>query len=215
MAKSINQDDILSSLSYLKGENSVPTTNVAGRKAFIQDTLDEIYEAHPWRFSHVANVSIAVDASGIASLPSGLRFDHMVKVRFQPSGSEIEMDEIHTADRAQVDTTDDLYWIEHRGDAEYNFVTKHADVTHILVDYHHAAPTINASIGTPFPDKLTVALGANRWQKMAEDPQADISQDDVIFSNRLANNIAADNFNKPTRARRTAQTEAGHSTGDI
>lgn len=210
----INQDDIMNTLAYLRGERSAPTTNIAGRLDFIQRTLDEIYEYHPWRFSHVANVSIAVDASGIASLPSGLTFQHGVQVRYMSGTDEIPLDEINVADRQKSVDGDQVYWIDSRGDDKYNVVTKES-IDHIVVDYHHVAPTINASIGTPFPDRLTVALGANRWQKMSEDPQADISQDDVIFSNRLANNIAAENLNRPKIARRTIHTESNKYTGDF
>ena len=210
-----NEDDVMSTLSYLRGENSVPTSNVTGRKDFIQRTLEEVYQAHPWRFAkRLATVS--VDASGIASLPSGLTFDHDVNITYYEGSDEITLEEINVADRNKAQGGDRVYWVlpQDTNDENYNFYTKES-VTSVDIEYQVLPPDINATIGTPFRDRLVLALGANRWVKMSEDPQADVSQDDVLFRNQLQKSIAGESRNFAKRQLRTAQTESGHHTGDF
>ena len=98
---------------------------------------------------------------------------------------------------------------------EASLFLQSSTVTNYKLDYQVLPPTINASIGTAFPDRLTLALGANRWVKQSEDPQADISQDDILFKNQMAKNIASENRNRARTVRRSAQTETGHFTGDF
>lgn len=207
----VNQDDVMTTLSYLRGENSVPTSNVEGRKNFIQRTLEEVYRAHPWKFA-AKMTTLTVDASGIASLPSDLTLDHDVNVTKTVGTDEIPLERINVADRDKVEEGDGVYWIESRGDAFYNLYT-YEDITQITIGYQSLPPEINASIGTPYLDRLALALGANRWVKMSEDPQADISQDDILFRNQLQQSIAGESRNMPRRQRRNLQNITGHFTG--
>lgn len=207
------QDDIMLTLSYLRGERTVPTQNVEGRKDFIQTTLNQIYDRHPWAFARVVNQSVAV-ASSIASLPSGLSLAHQLHARYQEGSTEIALEEIDASDRFNAQEGDRVYWLEPRGEGQYNLATKEA-IANVIVDYSTTAPQVNATITTPFPDKQTIALGANRYVKLSQDPEADISQDEALFENRLTQNIGDWNLNRPMRKLRTRQSEVGYRTGDF
>lgn len=209
--------DVLATLSALRGESSPPASTTAVRTEFINRTLEEIYEAADWSFARVAATVTLV--SGLASLPSGLSFEHPFNVQYESTPGNpltaIEMNEISTNDRYNAADGQNLYWLTTNGDGTYVLNTRDTSPTRIKYTGYAVAPTLAASVGTPFPDRMTVALGANRWVSKAQNPEADISQDEDLYQNRLGDNIGA--YNRSTRKRRlrTAQTEAGSATGDF
>jgi hypothetical protein len=206
------QDQVMLTLSYLRGERTVPTSNVEGRKEFIQQTLHEVHAAYPWKFAEV-NTTLTI-VSGIATLPSGTTLEHEISVADISGDTEYDWTQVDIEDRRQTATGDRAFWITSVGEDTYAINTK-ATVSTILVRYQGIEPTINASITTQYPDRLTLALGANRFVKLSEDPDADLSQDDALFRNRMNQNIAAQNMARPKVARKTAQSEAGSYTGEV
>ena len=68
----INQTTILETLSYILGENSVPTSAIVdSRKRFVQKTLEEVYRSYPWTFSQgTATLSIS---AGLATSADATR----------------------------------------------------------------------------------------------------------------------------------------------
>lgn len=206
------QDDILLTLSYLRGERTVPTTNTEGRKEFIQQTLNELYGSYRWKWNEVAtNITLV---SGIATLPSGLSLNHEINISYFDGQDETEYDEINVGDKSKASEADNVYWLTSIDGERYNLNTKRT-VDTLAITYQPTAPIISATVGTPYPDRLTIALGANRFVKLSEDPDADLAQDDTLFTNRVNLNIAAQNRPRPKRERRTAQSETGSHTGEI
>lgn len=205
------QDDILLTLSFLRGERTVPTSNVEGRKEFIQQTLHEVHTAYPWKFAEV-NTTLSI-VSGVATLPSGTTLEHEISVSDVSGDTEYDWISLDVSDRGSAATGDRSFWITPLGSDLFQINTK-ATVDTILVRYQGVEPTISSTITTQYPDRLTLALGANRFVKLSEDPDADLSQDDALFKNRLNANIASQNMSRPRLSRKSAQSEAGSYTGE-
>ena len=100
------QDDILLTLSYLRGERTVPSTNTEGRKEFIQQTLNELYAAYRWKWNEISTYITLV--SGIATLPSGLSLNHELNVSYFDGQDETEYDEINVSDKSKA-TQGDMF----------------------------------------------------------------------------------------------------------
>lgn len=208
----VNQTQVMQTLSYLRGERTIPTTNVEGRKDFIQRTLEEVYAAFPWKCTELeSNLSVV---SGIATLPSGVSLDHEIYASVLDGSTEIEHAQIDSKDRHKASAGDNVWWLSHIADGRLQLNTKEA-IDSVIVRAHSVAPEINASVSTPFNDRMTLALGANRFVKVSEDPDADISQDEALFVNRLNGNISNEQRSEATQDIETLQTLTGHYTGEI
>lgn len=208
MAK--NQTDFMTTLSYLLGERTVPSVAVEGRRQFIQDSLNEVYRSYAWPFAK-ERTSLAV-ASGVASLPSGFDYQHKLEAYYTSGNTDINMEEIMETDKPLYQDGDKKYWIEAQSDGTYLFKTKD-NIDTVFVTYQGVAPSITASITTPFDDTMTVALGAKRYVKAAQDPNADIAQDEALFQKRLQENIAATQVNRPTRKLKFAHRANNYRVG--
>lgn len=211
----ISQTDIMTSLSYLLGERTVPSTGTDGRKDFIQKTLNEIYTGTEWKFNEaLATISVA---SGIASLPSNFSLDHTPYVKFFPAGSTVATD-LELADDSEQDNInigDNKYWITSTtGDGQFILNTVEV-ATQVIVRYQKLVPILAASVLTPYKNAMTVALGAKRYYRMSQDPEADISQDEALFQKRLEEDIRAVQMSQPRIKRKSAQSMSGSSTGDF
>lgn len=208
-----NQSDILITLAYLLGERSVNSTTSAPRADFIQQTLVEAYQAYPWRFART-NATLTI-SNGIATLPTNYDDNHQSHVKFD-NGSEIELDPVDPDDSEDLEDGDRAYWIETIGDNTFVVHTKDADVSTASLRYQKLPPVLDSAgtITTPYPNKMTLALGARRFVKLGQNPDADISQDEKIFQNKLSGDIAFQQVNAPRKRRKTAQTQTGSRTGD-
>lgn len=211
----IYQGDIMNTLTYLLGERTVPTTGTEGRKDFIQRTVEEVYAGTQWKFNEaLASLSVA---SGIASLPSNFSLDHTPYVKFYQSDgiTATDLELVDVGDQDDVNIGDNKYWITSAtGDGAYILNTKEV-VTQVIVNYQKLAPTIAPSTGTPFKNVMTLALGAKRYVRMSQDPEADISQDEALFQKRLQEDIRAVQLSQPRIRRKTAQSISGSVTGEI
>lgn len=209
------QGDIMTELSYLLGERTVPSTGTDGRKAFIQDSLEDVYKMWPWKFNEaLATVSVA---SGIASLPSGLTLNHDLYVKFYGSDgvTATDLELVDPGDQESVNIGDNKYWVTSYGnDGNYVLNTKEV-VSSVVVQYQRKPPTLGPSVGTPFNNKMALALGARRYYRISQDPEADISQDEALFEKRVQESIAAQQMASPRKRRKSAQSMSGYSTGDI
>lgn len=211
----IFQGDVMTELSYLLGERTVPSTGTDGRKAFIQDSLEDVYKAWPWKFNEaLATVSVA---SGVASLPSGLTLNHDLYVKFfQSDGvTATDLELVDPGEQESVNIGDNKYWLTSYGnDGNYVLNTKEV-ISSVVVQYQRKPPTLAASVGTPFGNKIALALGARRYYRISQDPEADISQDEALFEKRVQESIQAQQMSSPRKRRKSAQSIAGYSTGDI
>lgn len=193
----LNQTDIMTTLTYLMGERSIPTTATESRKDFIQRTLEEIYRVYRWPFAN-ANATLSV-SSGTATLPSTFDTQHKLYVYFYNGDSQIALDEISVGDSDMYGDGDRKFWLQKTGNNTFVINTKDTDITTLIANHQSVVPEINASIQTPFSDRMTIALGAKRYIKLAEDPNADIAQDESLFQKRLSENIAAVQVNRPLK----------------
>lgn len=198
----INQTDAMLTLSYLLGENSVPTSSIAdARKNFIQSTVNEIYRAFPWNFAGT-NATLTI-ASGIATLPADFDFQHKLYGYFYNGDTQTALEEINIGDSDMYVQNQYRFWVEHVGNGTYQIKTKDTEYSTVVIKYQSVAPTLNASVGTPLNDSNIIALGARRYVKLSENPDADISQDEALFQRRLNEMISANQVNRPLRKHRS------------
>jgi hypothetical protein len=213
MAKTYSQSDILTTLAYLLGERTVNATTSAPRADFIQQTLEEAYASYPWRFSR-GNATLVI-SNLVATLPTNYDVSQESHIKFGTS-SEITIDEVNEYDSEQIVNGDRAAWIYAVGDDQYVLRLRDTDVTAVDFKYHKKAPVLDSAgtVVTPYPNKMTIALGARRYVKLGQNPDADISQDEKIFQNKLSADIAFHQVPSPRKRRKTAQTQAGRATGD-
>lgn len=207
---------LLNTLAYLNGERSASSATTAARTDFLQKTLEECYQAYPWRFARAtATLSIS---SGIATLPTNFDVAHRVKASYFSGDDEIGLEQIDQPDKADYVDGDRKFWLTSVSSASgvrYILNTKESSPTQVVVVHQTLPPTIAASTGTPYPNAMTLALGARRFVKLGQNPDADISQDQAIFQQYLDNDKAAEQIPSPTRTIRTIQDITGRHTGDI
>jgi hypothetical protein len=208
----INQTQALTTLTYLMGERSVPSTALEGRQNFIQRTLEEVYRAYPWAFaSATATLSVS---SGLATLPSNFDDQHKVYAYFYSGDNQYEVKEINFGDQDLYQTGDNKVWLETDNNGTFFAKTKDTTYDTLVVKYQTQAPEINSTVYTPFNDQLTIALGAKRYVKMGQNPDADVSQDEALFQKRLNENIAASQVNRPLRRNRKIYEANGYRLGE-
>jgi hypothetical protein len=122
--------------------------------------------------------------------------------------------EINFGDQDLYQTGDNKIWLETDNNGTYFAKTKDTTYANLIVKYQTLPPEINASVYTPFTDLTTIALGAKRYVKMGQNPDADISQDEALFQKRLNENIAAVQVNRPLRKHRSIYTANGYRLGE-
>lgn len=207
------KDDLLLDLAYLMGERSVVASTSAQRTAFLQNALTEAYRAYPWRFARV-NATVSV-VNGLATLPADYDDNMPTFVKYD-SGSVEELDLIDPDDENEVVDGDRATWVEAIGDGDrYVLKTKDTDIAVLRIRYQKLPPTIStASVGTPYPNKRTIAYGARRDVKLGQNPDADISQDQALFDTAIAKDIRAHQVPAPRKRRRTAHGQTNTATGD-
>lgn len=212
-----SQTDFLTTLAYLLGERSVNTTTSAPRADFIQSALHDVYGAYPWRFAKgLATLSLS---GGLGTLPTNYDDRHFSFGKFAQGTSEIRLDPVDANDDLELENGDRAMWIEpiRGGDGtRYGLYTKDSDVSTVIFRYQQQEPLLDSSGTTksPYPNKRTVALAARIYVKMGQNPDADVSQDQKIAEKEIAKDVAAYQVQAPRKRRRTAQGQAGRTTGD-
>lgn len=209
----LTQTQIMTDLSYLLGEQTVPTENVSDRQAFIQRTIDEVYRAFPW--PQAMTTATLTVTSGAATLASNYYPQGTLDVREVLSGSEDDRvyDEVSYGQHDDYIEGDYKYWLS-GGDPNYVIETKD-DVSTLTARYQTKAPQVNASITIPFEDPMLFALGALRYVRIGENPEADITQEEDNFQVKLDQAIGLANRNKPRHKRRTLSSENDYFTGAV
>jgi len=130
---------------------------------------------------------------------------------------ETYLEEIDAGDKDRVAAGSRAFWLNSNGDGTYNLQTKDTDVPSIIFGYQSLAPTLDTAgtVGTPYPNAMTLALGARRFVKLGQNPDADISQDQALFKQYLNQDIAAEQIPHARKRRNTRQRLTGRSTGDF
>jgi len=209
----INQNDILLDMSYLLGEQTIPTSGIEDRKRFVDRALERISRLYDFEeFKAIATVSIT---SGVGTLPSdtGESPDLDVRVSNSGSGDDYVFDQIPYEDQDNYRDGDYKYWLT--GSAgDYSLNTKD-DVANVLIRYTQEAPSVNASISTTFPSAMVIARGALVYYKQAENPLADISQDEAFFQQELQEVIQKQIRNRPVGRSIGIQEITGNYLGRV
>lgn len=206
------QGDVMNTLSYLLGERTVPTTGTEGRKDFVQKALEEVYRAYPWKFAE-STVTLSV-VSGIASLPSNYTTDFEPFVRYYDSNSTpVDQDQVFSSEQDQVNIGDNKFWLTPTSDGLTMLLNTKEVISNVVVTYQQAPPTLGASVATPYDNGMVVALGAKRYVKMSQDPEADISQDEDLFQKKLQDSIRQKQLSQPRIRRRSVQSDLNVYTG--
>lgn len=196
----INQTDVLEDLAYLEGNQTVPSSGIEDWKRFIQRTLEEAWRQYPWDFAKtLATVTMS---GGVGTLASGVLNNGILDVREVNSGTGD--DKIYT--EVPYEEKDDWaagtyrYWVT--GTPYQPVINTNEPDRTLQVWYMQQAPQINASVSCGFPDSMVIAMGAQRFIRKSENPQADTSQEEQIFQRRVEELWGWQNRRKPRKARR-------------
>lgn len=205
------QTDYLNTLSYIRGETTVPAGANLNRKEFIQRTLDEIYRGYKWPFNNAVATVTITNKSG--TMPTDFAPYHEPFVRFlRGTNDVVEYQQVNITEKNDYVEGDNIYWLIPTGTGTFTIGVSEP-VSEVEVIYQKLTPTVSSTVGSEFEDTMTVALGANRYMKMSDDPNADIAQDDAVFQQQLEGNIAAYNSATQRRKLRSRQSIGGYYTG--
>lgn len=212
---SLNQTTVMTDLSYLLGETSVPSTGTEDRQRFIQLALERAYRAYDFPFSKVlATVPLI---NGIASLPSTVHQDSIMDIRLVNPGVGDDYVFTSTPYGQLDDYASDAHKYRLTGyEGSYVFTSSDTSTSGTLsIYYQTTAPQINASISTPFPSSMALARGALVYLRQAEDPQADISQEEYLFQQELDEVVSQYNRSRPQPRGITLHEAMGTYPGDV
>lgn len=196
----VSLTDVQQDLAFLEGNQSVPATGIDDWNRFIQRTLEEAWRAYPWDFAKtIASVSMV---NGIGTLASGAQVNGIYDVRSVGSGTGDDhvYTQIPYEEQDDWDASEYRYWIT--GDIFQPVLNTKSTDTNLLVWHKPLPAQINASVVTRFPDSMVLAKGAQRFIRKAENPQADISQEEEIFQKALEELWSWQNRQKPRKARK-------------
>lgn len=213
----VNQTDILQDMSYLLGEASIPTSGIDDRKAFIQRGLERIARLYDFNEMY-AIATVSLTASGntyVGTLPSDTAESPSMDVRVINSGSNDDyiFQQIPYQDRDTYQAGDYKYWLT--GSAKNYTMNTKDNVGSVTVRYLQAAPTINGSVSTTFPSSIVIARAALVYYRQAENPLADISQDEALFQRELEEVMARQNRNNPVSRAKGIQELNNDYTGRV
>ena len=211
---STNLTTVMEDLSFLLGESSVPSTGTEDRQRFIQRALDRVYRAYDFPMNKVT-ATIAM-VSGIATLPTNVHQDSILDIREVVAG--VGNDKIYkVVPYEELDNYPAGSYMASLDGYEGTYVLTTSENTNgtLKLRFTTTSPTINASISTPFPSSMALARGALVYYRQAEDPQADISQEEYIFQQELDEVIAQYNRSRPQPRAKTLHEITGTYPGDI
>lgn len=214
---SINQTDVLQDMSYLLGEASVPTSGIDDRKRFIQRGLERIARLYDFDEMYaLATVSMTLSGNFYTgSLPSDSGESPALDVRVINTGSNDDyvFTKIPYEDQDKAQAGDYKYWMT--GSANDYTISTRDDVGSVTVRYLQKAPTINASVSTTFPSSMVIARAALVYYRQAENPLADISQDEALFQRELEEVIARQQRNRSVGRAVSVQEINGQHIGQV
>lgn len=212
----ITLTDVQQDLAYLLGEQSAPSTSNSDytvRSTFIQRALERAYRAYDFPMNKLtATVSLV---SGVATLPSAVMQDSVLDVRevVAGTGNDHIYKQVSYEESDQAGSGDYGYWLTgYQG--TYVLNSNEGDTT-LTVRYTPSAPMLNASIASPFPSSMAIARGALIYYRQAEDPQADIGQEEALFTGEINEIIAQYNRSRPQRRFITRHEDFGSYIGDL
>lgn len=212
----ITLTDVQTDLAYLLGEQSAPSSSnsdYAPRSTFIQRALERAYRAYDFPMNRITTTVQSV--SGVATLPSAVIQDSNLDVREVLPGlmNDRIYQQIEYADNDKYGPGDYVYYLDGYG-GSYVLRTSETGDSTLTVRYSAGVPILNASISTPFPSSMALARGALIYYRQAEDPQADIGQEEALFQQELDEIIAAYNRTRPARRMKSKHEANNTYIGD-
>lgn len=210
----VYQTDVQQDLSFLLGETSVPSSGTEDRQRFIQRALERVYRAYDWPMNKItATVAIV---GGIATLPTNVHQDSIMDIRQVVSGVGTDHIYTQTPFNSRDNYPQNTYNYDLTGyEGAYVLTSSETQTSGTLqIRYETTAPIINASVPTPFPSSMALARGALVYYRTAEDPQADIAQEEYLFQLELEEVIAQYNRGRPQPRAKTLQEVQGTYFGD-
>lgn len=210
---SISQNDVLLRMSYLLGEQTIPTSGIEDRKQFINDALGRIYRSY--NFNEAMAVATVTVTAGVGSMPSDIGESPAIDVRVINPGTNNDYvyEQIPYEDQDKYVDGDYKYWLT--GSAGAYTLNTNDSQTPVIVRYMQESPEINASISTTFPSAMAIARGALVYFRLAENPDADTSQDEAFFQKELQEVISRQNRNRPNRRSKSVMELNNYHTGQV
>lgn len=197
--REVTMDILMTELSYMLGELTVPTSGVDPRKTFLQRSLEDAWKEFPWPFS--LNDDTISFSSGVADMPD----------EFLPEGRVTISDAygvIPQIDYEERLVTADAGWYLAADDGSYTAkLVNHADFTGDI-RYQFTPPDLTDGTSTcPYPNPKTIAKGAMRMTVVADNPEADNSTQIEEFQQDLESDYSA--FARNARRNRRVRTITG------
>lgn len=223
-AISTTLDKVMQDMSYLLGESSVPNPVPAQRQAFAQRALERIYRSYNF---DLADVTVTISlVNGVANLPADVNInDPILDIRIkndQPGqgvGGDFIFQKIPYESQDSYGPADYVYWVTGSPGAYVMNTAQSGDASTanaaLTIRYMQIAPTINSSVGTPFPSSMVIARGALVYYRASQDPYMDVSQLEALFTNELEEVIATQIRNQADKPAQGRHQRRGTYIGDV
>jgi len=208
------QTQVLQDLSYLLGETTIPTS-IADRDDYIQKALERIYRAYNFPMNMV-QATFAIN-NGVGTLPSNVGQDGIIDIRNVVVGAfnDNVYQQVPYQQYDNYQTNDFAYYLLGY-EGNYTIYTSETTTSYVAtILYTTSVPMINASITTPFPSSMCIALGALKYYRLAEDPYTDVQPYETMYKTELNEVIAAYNRNRAQKRGIGRAEQEGTYTGDI
>jgi hypothetical protein len=178
MAKVI---DFLTDLSYLLGEDSVPTTGIDSRIGFISRICEDIAGRYKWSWNQ-AKATVALTAS-VGELPIDFRMGGIIYVKNQDG------DYLSEADERYIDQYGDKVFYINGSDSEGYEITVNNDIdTSLDIEYvKRSIAFTDAADVREFnvPIRMSVARGSLIDIRRSENPFADVAPETAEYENEI------------------------------
>lgn len=206
---------ILTTVAYLMGERTVNSSTSGPRTDFVQMSLEEAYHRFPWRWNRRTASLVPVLGSNSTysvSCPATYDYEMQSNAHYFQGTTQVELTQIDATDKGAYSQGDNVYWITSASEGVFTFNTFESS-TPITFVFQALPPVLDAAgtIGTAYPSKQTLALGARRYVKLGQNPDADISQEQAQFDQAISNDIAATQVPQPRKRRKMV----AHAIGDF
>lgn len=205
--RQITMPQLMTELSYLLGEVSVPTSGVDSRKTFLQRALEDAWKVYPWPFS-MTDTTLQF-TSGIAVLPANF----LPEGHYFLSKTAKPIDETDYTDRNSLIGVG--YYLRFTSGV-YEAVLLNSTDFLAELRYQTVVPDLSLSDLTTayYTNPKTLALGAMRQTVKADNPEADNSQEIETFQAAVQEDYSAFNRIKNRNRRIMSVGEkSGHATG--
>jgi len=203
MAKVI---DFLMDLSYLLGEDSVPTTGIDSRIGFINRVLEDIISRQKWSWNLGKTTVTLTGNSG--ALPADFRQGGIIYVKNQDGRYLSEVDERYVAQYPG-----NVFFIG--GDyVNGHTITVNNDQDTVLTIEYAKRPPVFADLMSvlefAIPIRIVVARGALIDVRRSENPFADVAPETAEYENEIRKLFRLE---RQSKGRRQVITAKAHSHG--